>query len=604
MTLAILECLVDVAHDGDTVIVTDVVLTPENCRPNAAVGIDGVVYFVEELITTTAFRLTRVYAGADDTDVVCEIAPFTPEMASRAVLSQQLTKYEAKVALVAARGYGLFYNLVANSGANDPGPGNVSVDDDDWSQVAEVRFDVLDAAGIDATPEIDDWSNGTELKFESIETGAFAKFNMTVAATNQGPDAWRRIVSLEYIGGSGALATGEAVRVVHVRNGSGLASNARVADLAARAAHDGAMQGFAVLVEDIGDGRTAIFEKNSATSGDWSGAAMVTGPVGATGNKGWSPDYDKVSDGAREVNKLVGYVGGEGNAPTENVGKFQATAGGFTETLALAKDVRGTAGATGAAGGGLEGLQVLLVLDADIDIATEIEAGATHQAVTLDENDIVLLAAQTAGEINGLYIVAASGVASRHPDFGTYVKNVGALFPVLAGTYADQIWKCTSPGGGTIDVTDLGFASTGGVVEVPTITSWVAYTPSFTGFGTVANVEFFSRRVGDTLHIRGKFDAGTSTAVEARIELGHAGTAGGVSADSAKVPSITVAGNFLFGFDADIVGYTLIESASGYLTVGFQNASRTPLVKSLGNGISGSGQTLALTAEVPISGWS
>lgn len=387
MTLAILELLVDADNGNNVVTATNVVLTPENCRPMSAVSIAGVAYFVEERLSTTTFRLVGDYLGADDADMICQISPFTPEMASRAVLSQQLTKYEAKVALLAARGYGLFYNLVANSGANDPGPGNVSVNDNDWSQVTEVRFDVLDAAGIDATPEIDDWSNGTELKFESIETGAFAKFKMTGAATNQGPDAWRRIVLLEYIGGSGALAVGEALRVVHVRNGAGMAHNARVADLAARAAHDGAAQGFAVLVEDIGDARTAIFEKKSATSGDWSGAALVTGPVGATGPQGWSPNYDLVDDGERMVKKLVGYVGGAGTAPTENIGEYLATAGGYTATIALAKDVRGGDGPPGPAGA-LTGVQVehdgnyTLVIGNKGD--SHISTSANPQTFTLD----------------------------------------------------------------------------------------------------------------------------------------------------------------------------------------------------------------------------
>lgn len=56
-----------------------------------------------------------------------------------------------------------------------------------------------------------------------------------------------------------------------------------VPNLAGRAAYNGAAAGFAVLVIDIGDGRSALYFKNSATSGDWSTPSYVTGPVGPAG---------------------------------------------------------------------------------------------------------------------------------------------------------------------------------------------------------------------------------------------------------------------------------------------------------------------------------
>ncbi|MBW9058290.1 hypothetical protein [Agrobacterium pusense] len=56
-----------------------------------------------------------------------------------------------------------------------------------------------------------------------------------------------------------------------------------VANLAGRAAYNGAAAGFSVLVIDIGDGRSALYFKNSATSGDWSAPSYVTGPVGPAG---------------------------------------------------------------------------------------------------------------------------------------------------------------------------------------------------------------------------------------------------------------------------------------------------------------------------------
>lgn len=56
-------------------------------------------------------------------------------------------------------------------------------------------------------------------------------------------------------------------------------------------------------------------------------------------------------------------------------------------------------------------------------------------------------------------------------------------------------------------------------VVLPVITTDVAYTPTFTGFGTVTGVAFFYRQVGDKYHISGKFTTGTPTAVGASFSL-------------------------------------------------------------------------------------
>ncbi|WP_333898668.1 hypothetical protein [Agrobacterium pusense] len=63
----------------------------------------------------------------------------------------------------------------------------------------------------------------------------------------------------------------------------GVQFNVAVPDLAGRAAYNGAAAGFRVLVANIGDGRSALYIKNSATSGDWSVPYPITGPVGPAG---------------------------------------------------------------------------------------------------------------------------------------------------------------------------------------------------------------------------------------------------------------------------------------------------------------------------------
>lgn len=63
----------------------------------------------------------------------------------------------------------------------------------------------------------------------------------------------------------------------------GVQFNVAVPNIAGRVAYNGSAAGFRVLVADIGDGRTALYIKNSATSGDWSVPYYITGPVGPAG---------------------------------------------------------------------------------------------------------------------------------------------------------------------------------------------------------------------------------------------------------------------------------------------------------------------------------
>jgi hypothetical protein len=64
---------------------------------------------------------------------------------------------------------------------------------------------------------------------------------------------------------------------------NGVEFDVQVNALADRAAYNAAAAGFKVLVSNVGDGRAALYSKNSATSGDWSNPSYITGPNGAAG---------------------------------------------------------------------------------------------------------------------------------------------------------------------------------------------------------------------------------------------------------------------------------------------------------------------------------
>ncbi|MCC5777839.1 hypothetical protein H7H48_02155 [Nitratireductor sp. B36] len=65
---------------------------------------------------------------------------------------------------------------------------------------------------------------------------------------------------------------------------NGVRFDVQVDDLAGRAAYDNDAAGFTVLVADVGDGRSAVYTKNSVAAADWSDPAYITGPTGATGS--------------------------------------------------------------------------------------------------------------------------------------------------------------------------------------------------------------------------------------------------------------------------------------------------------------------------------
>lgn len=137
------------------------------------------------------------------------------------------------------------------------------------------------------------------------------------------------------------------------------------------------------------------------------------------------------------------------------------------------------------------------------------------------------------------------------------------------------------------------------------MSDWAAYTPTFTGFGTVSTSSFWWRRVGDSLEIQGKFTSGTSTATEARISLPNS-----VISDSTKVPAIRAVGEYFRGGSANSNhgGAVLVESGVGYLTLGHQYAfgsnSVDPLAKATGDTVLSSTEIGSVRAVVPISGWS
>ena len=105
---------------------------------------------------------------------------------------------------------------------------------------------------------------------------------------------------------------------------------------------------------------------------------------------------------------------------------------------------------------------------ANISLATDLENGDTLDGVTLATDDKVLVKNQTTTSQNGIYVVVASGTASRDPDFDTVAELAGQLTIIKEGTTnADTMWLSTTDSG-TIGVASITFTqifpSAGGTV--------------------------------------------------------------------------------------------------------------------------------------------
>jgi hypothetical protein len=135
-------------------------------------------------------------------------------------------------------------------------------------------------------------------------------------------------------------------------------------------------------------------------------------------------------------------------------------------------------------------------------------------------------------------------------------------------------------------------------VNVPVVTAWEAYTPTYTGFGTVTSSEMFWRRNGDQLEVRGNFTTGTTTAVEARLSFPDATTT------ASAFPSIRIAGSAIrAGSSATFFSDNVLSEPSvSYFTFGVQASTSSGLTKVLGSGFAATTKE-TISASTSISQW-
>lgn len=137
------------------------------------------------------------------------------------------------------------------------------------------------------------------------------------------------------------------------------------------------------------------------------------------------------------------------------------------------------------------------------------------------------------------------------------------------------------------------------------ITDWVAYTPTYTGFGTTSNNDSYWRRVGDSIELSIKYTVGTSTATEARVSLPSGLTFGKFGTGKYHLAGRATRDNTGSSFSRDFGLFAV--NGNSYLTFSIIDSSGTASGEAAQNGssISVSGDDFVLrTHSIPIQGWS
>ncbi|WP_421461305.1 fusion protein [Agrobacterium tumefaciens] len=349
----------------------------------------------------------------------------------------------------------------------------------------------------------------------------------------------------------------------------GVRYDAWVANLAGRAAYNSAAKDFSVLVIDLGDGRSALYFKNSATSGDWSAPSYVTGPVGPAGVT-WRGNYSAGT--AYVVRDIVQFGGSTWYAKV-------ATTGNAPPTLPTTENTQ-------------------WILFARSGSAGVVDRGTYSGATTYEANDIVLN--------NGSTWLALQSTTGNAPPVLPTESNAYWRLLARKGTDGSGTGDVVGPAGG-VAVNDLAvFADTTGKL--------LKKAPN-----NVVGNALLSQLAAPA--IKGRLTAGTGnvedlTPAQANQLLGGweplgsldlAGQSAGLVLNLSPFRAIRCISDFsLSGSDYGIIqvstdnGGTFLTSSSTYTFSLVDNASASSPAASagtingllLGNGAAGSGLTI------------
>lgn len=134
------------------------------------------------------------------------------------------------------------------------------------------------------------------------------------------------------------------------------------------------------------------------------------------------------------------------------------------------------------------------------------------------------------------------------------------------------------------------------------VTDPVAYTPTFTGFGTATSINVSSWKDGAYLFGEGTFTAGTTTATQAQITMGYGGANANVTSLSTISASLVVVGKWSSS-TTNQQGVVLAGPSRNYLVLGLESSATNGLASINGSAIT-TGSVISFNFRCPIQGWS
>lgn len=192
--------------------------------------------------------------------------------------------------------------------------------------------------------------------------------------------------------------------------------------------------------------------------------------------------------------------------------------------------------------------------------------------------------------------------------FGSTKILSGSLNPSSTATNAPKgsLYMSTSTGL-LYRKSDAGSSTNWNTLAAANVTTWTAYTPTLTGFGTPTNVSFVYRQVGSSYEVRGVFTTGTVSSSAATITLPL-----GSSIDTAQMPTGNtdsnpgpMVGQWGQNGANNNAGYLVTATSTAadvvYFGSGF-SVSNAMLTPQGGNGVMNSSLKASVSFTVPISG--
>ena len=194
-------------------------------------------------------------------------------------------------------------------------------------------------------------------------------------------------------------------------------------------------------------------------------------------------------------------------------------------------------------------------------------------------------------------------------SMNAYTGQISGTFQTSAAcTSVQLVIICANATAGAVSINfdDFSLGPQSQAIGVP-VSDWTSYTPVFTNFGTVTSVNVQSRRVGDTLFVRGSFAAGV-TASTLAMSLGYAGVNGNVAIDFNKVANNARLGGGSTNNTASTTWFGSLSVLSdntspGLVRFGARTSAIVETTYLTGSNLANSA-IITFEFDVPITGWS